>query len=38
LVSSIGYEPFFIALSALDLLAAVVVWTVIQKPRENMPA
>jgi ACS family hexuronate transporter-like MFS transporter len=32
LVSSIGYEPFFIALSALDLLAAVVVWTVIRKP------
>jgi ACS family hexuronate transporter-like MFS transporter len=38
LVSSIGYEPFFIALSVLDLLAAVVVWTVIRKPRENMPA
>jgi ACS family hexuronate transporter-like MFS transporter len=32
LVSSIGYEPFFVALSALDLLAAVVVWTVIRKP------
>lgn len=32
LVSSIGYEPFFIALSALDLVAAVVVWTVIRKP------
>jgi ACS family hexuronate transporter-like MFS transporter len=32
LVSSIGYEPFFVALSALDLVAAVVVWTVIRKP------
>ena len=38
LVSSIGYEPFFIALSVLDLLAAIVVWTVIQKPRESVPA
>jgi MFS transporter, ACS family, hexuronate transporter len=32
LVSSIGYEPFFVALAALDLVAAVVVWTVIRKP------
>ena len=32
LVSSIGYAPFFAALSVLDILAAVVVWTVIRKP------
>ncbi|MEY4965402.1 MAG: hypothetical protein RL274_985 [Pseudomonadota bacterium] len=32
LVSTIGYTPFFIALAALDLVAAVVVWTVIRKP------
>ena len=32
LVSTIGYAPFFVALAALDLLAAIVVWTVIQKP------
>jgi len=32
LVSTIGYAPFFVALSALDLVAAVVVWTVIRKP------
>jgi ACS family hexuronate transporter-like MFS transporter len=32
LVTSIGYTPFFVSLSALDLVAAVVVWTVIKKP------
>jgi ACS family hexuronate transporter-like MFS transporter len=32
LVGSIGYAPFFVALAALDLIAAVVVWTVIRKP------
>ena len=32
LVSTIGYAPFFVALAALDLLAAIVVWTVIRKP------
>jgi ACS family hexuronate transporter-like MFS transporter len=32
LVGSIGYAPFFVALAALDLMAAVVVWTVIRKP------
>jgi ACS family hexuronate transporter-like MFS transporter len=35
LVSSIGYAPFFVALAALDLVAAVVVWTVIKKPAAN---
>jgi len=32
LVDTIGYEPFFAALAALDLAAAVVAWTVIRKP------
>ncbi len=32
LVDSIGYAPFFAALAALDLAAAVVAWTVIRKP------
>ncbi len=36
LVSSIGYAPFFVALAALDLVAAVVVWTVIKKPSEKL--
>jgi len=36
LVSTIGYAPFFVALSVLDLIAAVVVWTVIRKPTANV--
>ena len=32
MVSTIGYTPFFIGLAVLDLIAAVVVWTVIRKP------
>jgi ACS family hexuronate transporter-like MFS transporter len=32
LVDTIGYAPFFAALAALDLAAAVVAWTVIRKP------
>jgi ACS family hexuronate transporter-like MFS transporter len=32
LVGTIGYAPFFAALAALDLVAAVVAWTVIRRP------
>lgn len=32
LVDGIGYTPVFIALSVLDLVAALVAWTVIRKP------
>ena len=32
LVTTIGYSPFFVGLAVLDLIAAVVVWTVIRKP------
>ena len=32
LVSKIGYSPFFIALGALDLLGAVLLWTIVQPP------
>ncbi|HVV28484.1 MAG TPA: MFS transporter [Rhizomicrobium sp.] len=35
LVSTIGYEPFFASLAALDIAAAIVVWTVIRKPATN---
>ena len=35
LVVAIGYTPFFIALAALDLVAAVVLWTLV---RENKTA
>jgi ACS family hexuronate transporter-like MFS transporter len=32
LVTTIGYDPFFIALALLDLVAAAVLWTVIKPP------
>jgi ACS family hexuronate transporter-like MFS transporter len=32
MVTTIGYSPFFVGLSVLDILAAIVVWTVIRKP------
>jgi ACS family hexuronate transporter-like MFS transporter len=32
LVPTIGYAPFFVALAALDLLGAVVLWTVVKAP------
>ena len=31
-VDSLGYKPFFVLLAALDILAAIVAWTVIRKP------
>jgi ACS family hexuronate transporter-like MFS transporter len=33
LVASVGYTPFFIGLAALDLLGAVVLWTVVREGR-----
>jgi ACS family hexuronate transporter-like MFS transporter len=39
LVARSGYTPFFIGLAALDLLGAVVLWTVVREPRhEAVPA
>ena len=35
LVTRIGYTPFFVGLAALDLLGAVILWTVV---RERRPA
>ncbi|MCW3846081.1 MFS transporter [Sphingomonas sp. LB-2] len=32
LVTRIGFEPFFIALSVFDLIAAAVLWTLVRKP------
>ncbi|MDQ8755253.1 MFS transporter [Sphingosinicella sp. LHD-64] len=32
LVASIGYAPFFIALGLLDLIAAVLLWTLVKAP------
>jgi len=33
LVARIGYTPFFICLGLLDLVGAVVLWTLVQEPR-----
>ncbi len=35
LVSVIGYDPFFIALGVLDLIAAVLLWTLVRKPDQD---
>jgi MFS transporter, ACS family, hexuronate transporter len=35
LVTTIGYTPFFVGLAALDLLGAVVLWTVVKEPRAD---
>ena len=33
LVSKIGYSPFFVALGVLDVLGALLLWTVVQPPK-----
>jgi MFS transporter, ACS family, hexuronate transporter len=33
LVTQIGYTPFFVGLAALDLLGAVILWTVVREQR-----
>ncbi len=38
LVTQIGYSPFFIGLAALDLLGAVLLWTLVREPRPSGPA
>jgi len=38
LVTRIGYSPFFIGLAALDLLGAVLLWTLVREPRSAGPA
>jgi ACS family hexuronate transporter-like MFS transporter len=37
LVTRIGYTPFFIGLAALDLLGAVILWSVVRERREAVP-
>jgi ACS family hexuronate transporter-like MFS transporter len=32
LVASVGYTPFFVCLGVLDLVGAVVLWTVVREP------
>lgn len=33
LMSSVGYTPFFVSLAVLDLVAAVLLWTLVREPR-----
>ena len=35
LVATIGYSPFFVCLSILDIIGAVVLWTLVRAPRED---
>lgn len=35
LVTQVGYTPFFIGLAALDLLGAVILWTVVRERRHD---
>jgi ACS family hexuronate transporter-like MFS transporter len=32
-VQTVGYSPFFIALGLLDIVAAILLWTLVQKPK-----
>lgn len=38
LVTTIGYNPFFFALGVLDLIGAVVLWTLVREPVISAPA
>jgi ACS family hexuronate transporter-like MFS transporter len=38
LVTSIGYTPFFVGLAVLDLLGAVVLWTLVRERTADAPA
>jgi MFS transporter, ACS family, hexuronate transporter len=35
LVSRIGYSPFFVCLSILDIVGTIVLWTLVREPREG---
>src|SRR3954451_8312238 len=35
LVSRIGYSPFFVCLGILDIIGAVVLWTLVREPRDH---
>jgi len=38
LVSKIGYSPFFVALGVLDLLGAVLLWSLVKQPEDVVKA
>ena len=35
LVSTIGYSPFFVCLSILDIIGAIVLWTLVRPPQQE---
>ncbi len=37
LVVRLGYTPFFVGLAVLDLVGAVVLWTVVREPQDQRP-
>ncbi|MEE2692550.1 MAG: MFS transporter [Pseudomonadota bacterium] len=36
LVATVGYTPFFMSLAALDLLGAVILWTLVRDPEKDV--
>jgi ACS family hexuronate transporter-like MFS transporter len=38
LVATVGYSPFFVALGVLDLLGAVLLWTLVRDPAKTPTA
>jgi ACS family hexuronate transporter-like MFS transporter len=37
-VATIGYDPFFLALGLMDIVAAAILWTVVKAPKAATPA
>jgi ACS family hexuronate transporter-like MFS transporter len=37
LVATLGYGPFFVGLAVLDLIGALVLWTVVRDPQRAQP-
>lgn len=37
LMASVGYTPFFVSLAVLDLIAAVLLWTLVREPAQPEP-
>ena len=37
LVATVGYSPFFVGLAVLDILGAVLLWTIVREPRVDEP-
>ncbi len=37
MLASVGYTPFFVSLAVLDLVAAVLLWTLVREPAQPQP-